>query len=151
MLKSGKQKGFTIIEVVLVLAVAGLIFLVVFLAVPSLQRSQRDTQRRQDAGRFISQIGQYQSNNRGKVPSVATLQDNFIERYLLVDEDVWSDPKTDSQYEYTEEAAPSEPGLFYYGVNMKCDGENAVSGGGARSVVVVMKLEGSGQYCVDNQ
>ena len=37
------KKGFTIIEVVLVLAVAGLIFLMVFLALPALQRAQRDT------------------------------------------------------------------------------------------------------------
>lgn len=39
-------KGFTIIEVVLVLAIAGLIFLMVFIALPALQRGQRDTQRR---------------------------------------------------------------------------------------------------------
>jgi prepilin-type N-terminal cleavage/methylation domain-containing protein len=38
-----KAHGFTIIEVVLVLAIAGLIFLIVFLALPALQRSQRDT------------------------------------------------------------------------------------------------------------
>ena len=42
------KKGFTIIEVVLVLAIAGLIFLMVFVALPQLQSSQRDTQRRQD-------------------------------------------------------------------------------------------------------
>ena len=42
------KKGFTIIEVVLVLAIAGLIFLMVFLALPNLQRSQKDTQRRDD-------------------------------------------------------------------------------------------------------
>lgn len=41
------KKGFTIIEVVLVLAVAGLIFLMVFIALPALQRSQRDSQRKQ--------------------------------------------------------------------------------------------------------
>ena len=37
-----KEKGFTIIEVVLVLAIAGLIFLMVFIALPQLQRSQRN-------------------------------------------------------------------------------------------------------------
>ena len=42
------KKGFTIIEVVLVLAIAGLIFLMVFVALPALQRSQRDTQRRDE-------------------------------------------------------------------------------------------------------
>ncbi|MCL2869540.1 prepilin-type N-terminal cleavage/methylation domain-containing protein, partial [Candidatus Saccharibacteria bacterium] len=34
------RQGFTIIEVVLVLAIAGLIFLMVFIALPALQRSQ---------------------------------------------------------------------------------------------------------------
>ena len=46
------KKGFTIIEVVLVLAIAGLIFLMVFLALPALQRSQRDTQRKNDISRL---------------------------------------------------------------------------------------------------
>ena len=42
MTKKDNKKGFTIIEVVLVLAIAGLIFAMVFIALPALQRSQRD-------------------------------------------------------------------------------------------------------------
>ena len=42
--KHKQKQGFTIIEVVLVLAIAALIFLMVFMALPALQRSQRDTQ-----------------------------------------------------------------------------------------------------------
>ncbi len=42
----GTRGGFTIIEVVLVLAIAGLIFLMVFIALPALQRAQRDSQRK---------------------------------------------------------------------------------------------------------
>ena len=60
------KQGFTIIEVVLVLAVAGLIFLMVFIALPALQRSQRDTQRRQDLSRVSSSLVQYQTNNSTK-------------------------------------------------------------------------------------
>ena len=52
------NKGFTIIEVVLVLAIAGLIFLAVFLALPALQRNQRDTQRKNDMSRLIINIVQ---------------------------------------------------------------------------------------------
>ena len=62
------KKGFTIIEVVLVLAIAGLIFLMVFIALPALQRSQRDTQRRNDMARVATAITQYQSNNSGSLP-----------------------------------------------------------------------------------
>ena len=54
----GTRGGFTIIEVVLVLAIAGLIFLMVFIALPALQRSQRDTQRRNDLGRVTNAITQ---------------------------------------------------------------------------------------------
>ena len=43
-----KDRGFTIIEVVLVLAIAALIFLMVFIALPALQASQRDTARKND-------------------------------------------------------------------------------------------------------
>ncbi|MBR3256117.1 type II secretion system protein [Candidatus Saccharibacteria bacterium] len=58
------KKGFTIIEVVLVLAIAGLIFLMVFVALPALQRSQRDTARRNDLSRVDTSLTQYQTNNQ---------------------------------------------------------------------------------------
>ena len=63
-----KKSGFTIIEVVLVLAIAGLIFLMVFVALPSLQRSQRDTQRKNDLSTLSSAMVSYSSNNN-KLPS----------------------------------------------------------------------------------
>ena len=58
------KQGFTIIEVVLVLAIAGLIFLMVFVALPALQRSQRDTARRNDLSRVDTSLVQYQTNNQ---------------------------------------------------------------------------------------
>lgn len=64
----GELGGFTIIEVVLVLAIAALIFLMVFIALPTLQRNQRDTQRRNDLARLQTQITNWQSNNSGKLP-----------------------------------------------------------------------------------
>ena len=78
------KKGFTIIEVVLVLAIAGLIFLMVFIALPALQRSQRNTQREDDLARVLTAVNQYQANNNGKVPfgrGGAEIQ-NFIVRYI---------------------------------------------------------------------
>lgn len=57
------KQGFTIIEVVLVLAIAGLIFLMVFVALPSLQRSQRDTARRNDMSRVSTSLTQYITNH----------------------------------------------------------------------------------------
>lgn len=68
MYKRKRQEGFTIIEVLIVLAIAGLILLVVFLAVPALQRNARNTQRRTDAGNLLSAVSEYQANNNGSVP-----------------------------------------------------------------------------------
>lgn len=66
-LKSRKNSadGFTIIEVLIVLAIAGLIMVVVFLAVPALQRSQRNNSRKTDANNLMSSISDVTSNNGG--------------------------------------------------------------------------------------
>ena len=63
-----KKKGFTVIEVALVLAIAGLIFLMVFVALPALRRTQRDAQRREDVLTFLESVKKYQQNNRGALP-----------------------------------------------------------------------------------
>jgi prepilin-type N-terminal cleavage/methylation domain-containing protein len=47
--KSNNSEGFTIIEVMIVLAIAALILLIVLLAVPALQRSANNTSRKNDA------------------------------------------------------------------------------------------------------
>ena len=65
------KKGFTIIEVVLVLAIAGLIFLMVFIAYPPLARNQRDTQRRDDYATLSANVNNYMTNNNGKVPTAS--------------------------------------------------------------------------------
>ena len=81
--KTNSRRGFTIIEVVLVLAIAGLIFLMVFLALPALQRSQRDTQRRSAYSEFLTQVSNYQSNNRGRLPAAdVSSWEGFIQSYM---------------------------------------------------------------------
>ncbi|MBR3320069.1 type II secretion system protein [Candidatus Saccharibacteria bacterium] len=74
------KKGFTIIEVVLVLAIAGLIFLMVFIALPAMQRNQRDTQRRNDYSALSTAITNYMTNNNGRFPGECstTVQDGAI-------------------------------------------------------------------------
>jgi len=54
--KQKREEGFTIIEVLIVLAIAGLIMLIVFLAVPALSRNSRNTQRTSDAALIGSAV-----------------------------------------------------------------------------------------------
>lgn len=68
---NSKQRGFTIIEVTLVLAIAGLIFLMVFVALPGLRASQRDAERREDIAMLLETVKKYQTNNRGALPGAS--------------------------------------------------------------------------------
>jgi prepilin-type N-terminal cleavage/methylation domain-containing protein len=72
MLKKLKSsnKGFTIIEVLIVLAIAGLIMLIVFLAVPALQRNSRNTQRNSDASKVAAATLECINNHNGKTAGV---------------------------------------------------------------------------------
>lgn len=66
--KQESRSGFTITEVTIVLAVVGMMFLIVFAAIPALKRSQRDSQRRSIALRLKTEVETYAANNEGQYP-----------------------------------------------------------------------------------
>ena len=170
------KKGFTIIEVVLVLAIAGLIFLMVFIALPALQRSQRNTRRRQDMARILTAFNDYQANNNGKMPTVAVIRDEakFIDKYIRAgSEDAFKDPDG-ADYKFVSAAiAEGEHGdtgakkpekdneygsvnfdhNIYYNRGAKCGSEEGdiVPVEGDRQITLVYVLEGGAIYCGDNQ
>lgn len=155
-MKKSNNKGFTIIEVVLVLAIAGLIFLIVFLALPQLQRSRRDTQRKNDAGRILAQLENYAGNNNGNYPENLTEMNDFIARYLTANGDVFKDPQGANYTLSYVNTQPGAIGTLSYQDGYKCNGE-AMAAGNDRDIAVLMPLEQgvSGTtpttfYCQDN-
>ena len=52
----------------IVLAIAGLVLAIVFIAVPALQRNSRDTQRRADVSALQSAVATFIGNNSGQIP-----------------------------------------------------------------------------------
>lgn len=60
--------GFTMIEVMIVLAVAGMIVAVVLASVPQAQRNQRDNTRKSIAQRLMSSLETYNANTQGTYP-----------------------------------------------------------------------------------
>jgi prepilin-type N-terminal cleavage/methylation domain-containing protein len=165
-LRNRKEKGFTIIEVVLVLAIAALIFAMVFIALPALQRSQRDTQRKADMARLQTALTSYTSNNSGALPSSTTGWNNFITTYLTSGgKDTFVDPlgSTSTQassttYVLTPITAGTEvsstfvQNVIYYATNATCNSSNAATTqtAGSRSVAFQMTLEGGGVACLNN-
>lgn len=66
------KKGFTLIEVVIVLAIAALILVIVFLAVAGAQRSQRDNAAKAGASRAVAAAQNYLSDNENSLATIAT-------------------------------------------------------------------------------
>ena len=70
------RTGFTLVEASLVLGVAGLIFLMAFVALPALWGTERDAERRDDMLLFAQKLKDFQTNNnRGALPSFANTTD----------------------------------------------------------------------------
>ncbi|HSX32244.1 MAG TPA: type II secretion system protein [Candidatus Saccharimonadales bacterium] len=151
-----KDKGFTIIEVLIVLAIAGLILLVVFLAVPALQRNARNTTRKSDVASILAGISEYVNNNDGTQPAnqatmgtgnTATIgsSGNTV--------DVKLGAYKSDQLSSTTTVATANPNdvnkvVIVYGG--KCDTTtigNSVAGGPSRGFVALYTLEPATKLC----
>ena len=153
------RKGFTIVEVSLVLAIGGLILLMVFIALPALQRGQRDAQRRDDILSLLEKVKDYQQSNRGALPSE---WGDFKNDYLG---DNFKDPNGES-YKLIEKSCSGATGkscidggmdaegwTFPHGYEIwlvrsaACDGTQAVVSSNPRRIAALYKLEGGGAVC----
>lgn len=79
------RKGFTIVEVSLVVAIGGLILVGALVAVPNLLRLARDSQRKTDMEKLVSALKKYQTNNnRGALPDINNLTEwnDFYHNFL---------------------------------------------------------------------
>lgn len=161
---------------VLVLAIAGLILAMVFIALPALQRSQRDVQRKNDVALVKTALENYKSNNMGKYPwhdvpmessyvsmPSATIE-SFIDNYLSKDGDFKS-PGGGKYSVWGTVFGTSKSGMshsvHYYNViqifaNAKCDSSQPLgvaklsSKESNKNRYVVFAYQESGSYyCLD--
>ena len=150
-----KESGFTIIEVMIVLAIAGLILVVVLIAVPQLQRNQRNSARQAILGRISTEIGNYIANNNGRVPTTQADLDSVRNRYLsnVNIEDPSSGVNMPLTIPAPVPSAGTVPtavqGTASYASDRSCNGEQ-LAAGTARSYALWTQLEGGAIYCLDN-
>ena len=78
------RSGFTLIELVLVLAIAGLILLTVLITVPALRRSQRDAQRKTDFTLLVAALQQFKARNGGRLPYIRNPYTNGGKKYYII-------------------------------------------------------------------
>lgn len=139
--KLQNNKGFTIIEVMIVLAIAGLIILIVLLAVPALQRNGRNTTLKNDATKVAAAVSEFKSNNDGVQPtSISTTQ---------VTGPAGTTPanyQLSAGMAVTNTAAPAV-GAIGTQVGAACPGSTSPA---ARSVAVRYQVEPSGIRCIES-
>jgi prepilin-type N-terminal cleavage/methylation domain-containing protein len=160
--QKNNQSGFTIIEVVLSLAIGAMIIGMVFIALPNLQKQRRDTARRNDLGKFMGQLEAFAGNNNGKYPSDNAGLAAFVSNYVTKDGAAFDDPKTGTTYlglgalttAATGASTPPPTGTVYYIIGAKCDPANPeralADATNTRSVIGMMGLE-RGVACQGNQ
>lgn len=177
LLQKKRAEGFTIIEVMIVLAIAGLIMVIVFIAVPQLQRNQRDNARQNIANRVKAELETYAGNNQGQYPFTPTGNStgdwpDFVGRYISGGRVNVNDPSSgqpvvaasgsnvgvpqqEGTAPCTDSQANIQAGNFRVCYGARCAGEN-ITPSGARSVntrnyAVIIGLDRAGtNYCVDN-
>lgn len=160
------KKGFTIIEVSLVLAIGGLILMMVFIALPTLQRNQRDAKRREDVLLLLENIKKYQQDNRGALPSVAddlagyngnSFTDPSGGDYGVkivaceggVDGGLCKD-ETNNEITTLQGLGPSSGGRTMLVITQaRCNGQEVVASSNPRRVAIIYKLEVAGVSCAN--
>jgi prepilin-type N-terminal cleavage/methylation domain-containing protein len=168
-------KGFTIIEVMIVLAIAGLIMVIVFFAIPQLQRNQRDNSRQSTTSRLKAELETYASNNQGLYPFAGVGNGNttcnsqaasgkncgdWFSRYISGGQVKITDPSTgnDATIIYTNATTrrPWAQGNIWIHVGSACNGEDIQASGGtgnanSKQYAMVAAMDRNNTFfCVDN-
>lgn len=140
-----EQGGFTIIEVLIVLAIAGLIMVVVFLAVPNLQKSQRNNARDTDANNLLQSVSQYIGNANGVLPTKCTSLTNADCTWITYHPQQLTTVSLDS--EPTTLPTTPDKGTAYLITGAVCSGLSPAvgpsSGATTRDYVIWYGIEGS--------
>jgi prepilin-type N-terminal cleavage/methylation domain-containing protein len=170
MVKRKSQLGFTLIEIMLVLAIAGLVIVMVFVALSHIQKDKRDKKRQADAARYLSGATEV----AGYIYELPTYDIRY-EGFLSGRGATFNDPKLASPYRVfvatttpkvcgpqcnftiaaTPPAAPPGPGQLYAYRGYTCSGPSITPAGAVpanlpRRFAVEIYQEIGGSYCVSN-
>jgi len=144
-----EKDGFTIIEVIIVLVIAAIIMLAVFLVVPQLQRSQRNTRNQAVARQAFAAGEQFAANNNGTYPSTLTNITNITGTL---------NNASNQAFGLDTAATPGITGMTIVSNVVACTssssaGDVSTAGGGKFKIVVSQETSASatgGVFCISN-
>lgn len=165
------EPGFTLIEVVLVLAIGGLIFLLAFLAFVQVSINRRDTQRRGDVRQIVALVENFVGDSR-QYPCIdaasmytcigTATYSRFMNSYILPsnlknpsgpDYSYFLYPGTDEvSSDWVQSSNTYSPGTIMFSLKATCESGRLVTrvANPPNSYVAWMKLE-KGAVCVSNE
>ena len=127
-LKSGGKGKVGLILGIIGVVLSILSFVLIFTAIPNLQKAQRDSLRKYDVSQISTDITSYQSQNKGTLPDPASI------------------PITNLSYvtSISGSGSPTETTAIYT-VGVDCNGQKT----SARSYAISILLENKSTYCQD--
>jgi len=149
--KTKPTDGFTIIEVLIVLAIAGLIMLIVFLAVPALQRNAHNTSIKNDVSNILGGVNEYVNNNNGTLPDTLAISGQKV----TVSHSGGTTNSATANVGYvsavnwtTSTTMPTVVGTVDVVPGVTCNSTNTgTAAGTARNYVALFLLEGGAKEC----
>lgn len=154
-----RTSGFTIIEVMIVLAIAGLILLIVFLAVPALQRNAHNTSIKNDVSSLLGGMNEYENNNNGGVPTAISAStttsvtigaagtNTVVSKVGYVDGTTVTLSALSGAGTATASATPGVVNLYTHAICSATVGQATAVGATSRNVVALYSLEGGAVQC----
>ena len=138
-----KKQGYTITELLIVLAIAGLILTMIFYAVPALNRNSNNNRRKQDVETILLAVSNYRLRTTGSFPtSLASTRISKLNYY----------EESNIKFNQAERTiVPTINSVFIYD-RAKCNGNDITSNNaGSRDIVAYYSIDtgrgGSATQC----
>lgn len=145
------DSGFTVIEVVIAIAIAGLIMVLVFLGAAQLSSGRRDNERKADAARVLNATRQWVNNNNGTMPTSGDMG-TIVSSYITLPGASFYVPSTTNTWtvSFMPKNGGAVDGIIYVYAPAVCNNSNGslAAPAGSRQIAVVVYQENGGSYCV---
>jgi type II secretory pathway pseudopilin PulG len=124
--RDGKEQGFTLVEIALVMALAGFVFVIILVAITGTQRSRRDAHRKSDINSIFGTLETYNSA-QSKYPATGAFGTFFGTNYVTSLN--LKDPSSQTDYVVGSGwPAVAATGTVYYRFGQTCDGSVTLTG-----------------------